>query len=114
MHFAYWPPQLNVKVLPQHIKQKITDKYENEFYPWIDENWEKFTGVAEAGITKEEFLKAPYGLKRFKGIVNFMNAEDWSQRLPETKEYLQLINKQRGWETKFNEVFPILKDIVSE
>ena len=43
-----------------------------------------------------------------------MNAEDWSQRLPETKEYLQLINKQRGWETKFNEVFPILKDIVSE
>lgn len=114
MHFAYWPPQLNVKVLPQHIKKKITDKYENEFYPWVDENWERFTGVKEAGVTKEQFLQAPYGLKRYKGIINFMNAEDWSARLPETKEYLQLINKQRGWETKFGEVFPLLQEIVYE
>jgi hypothetical protein len=114
MHFAYWPPQLNVKVLPQHIKKQITDKYENEFYPWIEDNWDKFTGVSEAGITKEQFLAADYGLKRFKGIINFMNSEDWSQRLPETREYLQLINKQRGWDTQFLEVFPIFKDILDE
>lgn len=112
MHFAYWPPQLNVKVLPQSIKKQISDKYENEFYPWIEENWEKFTGVKEAGITKEQFLEADYGLKRFKGIISFMNAEDWSQRLPETKEYLQLVNKQRGWEDKFLKVFPIFEEIL--
>ena len=112
MHFAYWPPQLNVKVLPSYIKQQITAKYETEFYPWIEDNWQSFTGVKEAGITKEQFIDAPYGIKRFKGIINFMNSEDWSRRLPETKEYLQLINKHIGWEQKFGEVFPILKDII--
>jgi hypothetical protein len=113
MHFAYWPPQLNVKVLPLHIKKQITEKYESEFYPWIEENWDKFTGVTEEGISKEQFLQADYGLKRFKGIINFMNSEDWSARLPEIKEYLELVNKQRGWETKFLETFPIFKDIMN-
>lgn len=111
MHFAYWPPQLNVKVLPAHIKQQITDKYENEFYPWIEDNWQQFTGVKENNIDKETFMNNPYGIKRFKGIINFMNSEDWSARLPETKEYLQLVNRQRNWDNKFLEVFPILKGI---
>ena len=114
MHFAYWPPQLNLKVLPKNIKEHITGKYENEFYPWIDENWQKFTGVKEAGISKEQFLNAPYGIKRYKGIINFMNQEDWSARLPETKEWLQLVNKQRNWENKFLDVFPIFKEIMHE
>lgn len=112
MHFAYWPPQLNVKVLPQNIKQQITEKYEQEFYPWILDNWEKFTGVKESGITQEEFLNASYGLKRFQGIINFMNSEDWSERLPETKEYIRLINSQRSWDSKFLKVFPIFKEIL--
>ena len=112
MHFAYWPPQLNVKVLPADIKLKITKKYEEEFYPWIDENWMKFTGIIENNISKEQFLNAPYGIKRFKGIVDFMNSEDWSARLPETREYINLINEQRGWTNKFNEVFPLLKGIL--
>lgn len=111
MHFAYWPPQLNLKVLPADIKQQITQQYENEFYPWIEDNWQRFTGVQAAGITKEEFMNAPYGLKRFKGIIKFMNQEDWSARLPETREYLNLVNRQRGWDNKFQEVFPILKGI---
>lgn len=112
MHFAYWPPQLNVKVLPQDVKQAITDKYENEFYPWLNANWDKFTGVKEAGITKEQWLNAPYGLKRYQGLIRFMNSEDWSMRLPETKEYLNLVNAQRSWTDKFPQVFPLLKDIV--
>ena len=112
MHFAYWPPQLNVKVLPSHLKDQISRKYQEEFYPWINDNWEKFTGVKELNITKEQFMAAPYGIKRFKGIIDFMNAEDWSARLPETREYLNLINAQRGWTDKFPRVFPLLKDII--
>lgn len=112
MHFAYWPPQLNVKVLPTEIKKQITEKYEKEFYPWMIDNWEKFTGVKESGITKEQWIDASYGIKRFKGIINFMNAEDWSARLPETKEYLNLINSHRGWQGKFENVFPILKGLL--
>ena len=72
----------------------------------------KIYWIKEAGISKEQFLNAPYGLKRYKGIINFMNAEDWSARLPETKEWLQLINKQRNWTEKFNKTFPILKELV--
>lgn len=113
MHFAYWPPQLNVKVLPLHVKQTITEKYETEFYPWIEENWKKFTGVEEANISKEEFLNASYGIQRLKGIINFMNSEDWSTRLPETIEYLTLLNNQRNWEKKFIKVFPIFKEILN-
>jgi hypothetical protein len=112
MHFAYWPPQLNLKVLPEHIKKQISDKYENEFYPWIDENWHRFTGVQELGIDKETFDNNPYGIKRYKGIINFMNSEDWSARLPETKEWLNLVNKQRNWGNKFPEVFPILAELL--
>ena len=108
MHFAYWPPQLNVKTLPPEIKQMITNKYNLEFFPWLNDNWEKFTGVKEKGITKEQFLNAPYGLKRYKGIVNFMNSEDWSARMPEFKEWVQLVNKQRNWKD-FEKVFPIFK-----
>ena len=62
-HFAYWPPQLNVKVLPPNIKQEITDKYNNEFYPWMEDNWQLFTGVKESGIDKETFVNHPYGIK---------------------------------------------------
>jgi hypothetical protein len=76
------------------------------------DNWQKFTGVAGSGITLDKFIDAPYGMKRFKGIIDFMNAEDWSARLPETKEYLNLINHQRGWTEKFPQVFPLLKSIV--
>jgi hypothetical protein len=110
MHFAYWPPQLNVKVLPPHIKERITQQYENEFYPWVEENWDRFTGVKESNISKEQFLTANYGLKRFKGIIRFMNSEDWSARLPETKEYLQLLDKTRG--LSFANTFPELKELV--
>ena len=31
-HFVYWPGHLNVKVLPQWMKNKVKQKYE-EFYP---------------------------------------------------------------------------------
>lgn len=113
MHFAYWPPQLNVKVLPNHVKKEITSYYENEFYPWIDENWDKFTGVKEMNITKKNFIEANYGLSRFKGIISFMNSEDWSVRLPETREYITLINKHRNWENEFLETFPIFRSVMN-
>ena len=100
--------------MSQDVKQQITDKYENEFYPWLNDNWDKFTGVKEAGITKEQWLNAPYGLKRYQGLIRFMNAEDWSMRLPETKEYLNLVNAQRGWENKFLKTFPLFESILRE
>mgnify|MGYP001157305585 FL=1 len=118
MHFAYWPPQLNVKILPKEVKQEITEKYEKEFYPWLFKHWYKFTGIKESSqkyhVNKAQWLNAPYGLKRFKGLIKFMNSEDWSARLPETREYLNLVNKRRNWDDKFLKVFPLFEKVMRE
>jgi len=39
-----------------------------------------------------------------------MKSEDWSQRMPEMKEYIELIDKTRG--TDFGKTFPEMKDIM--
>ena len=45
-------------------------------------------------------------------MLQFMESEDWSIRLPELKEYIQLIDNQRG--LNFAETFPEMKDIFDE
>ena len=42
-------------------------------------------------------------------MLSFMESEDWSQRLPEMKEFLDLCDAQRG--NSFAEIFPEMKDI---
>ena len=99
----------DVKVLPEWFKAEVRKKYE-EFYPWWEENWELGVPVWHKGkITKEMFDAAPYGIKRLKGMLSFMESEDWSRRLPEMQEFLQRCDAQRG--NSFAEVFPEMKDI---
>jgi hypothetical protein len=105
-HFVYWPPQLNVKVLPQWFKEKVKQKYE-EFYPWLEENW-KLSGAP----SKEAFLEADYGIKRLKGMVKFMMSEDWSVRMPEFREYITQFDAQRN--TDFKTVFPDMAGLLDE
>jgi len=45
-------------------------------------------------------------------MVKFAKSEDWSVRLPEMKEYLELLDKQRG--TNFYTTFPEMKDIFKD
>lgn len=111
-HFVYHPPHLNVKVLPAWFKAEVRKKFE-EFYTWWEENW-------ELSLTDEQIGKVPYqvwrnseyGIKRLQGLVTFMESEDWSNRLPEMKEYLELIDKQRN--LSFAETFPEMKDIFND
>ena len=109
MHFAYWPPQLNVKVLPPEFKAEVTRKYKEEFIPWMKENWQLFTGVEQAGVDYDTWLASTYGVKRFENIVNFMNAEDWSERLPEMKEWVEKLEQHRG--QNFAQAFPDMTHI---
>jgi len=102
-HFVYHPPHMNVKVLPKWFKEKCKKKYE-EFYPWLEENWH-----LSGAPSKEAFLNSAYGIKRMKGMINFMMSEDWSVRLPELKEYLEIMDNHRN--ISFNSVFPEMKDI---
>ena len=104
MHFAYWPPQLNVKALPEWFKAETRQKFEEELYPYLKENWQRCTGVREAGIDYETWEQAEYGLKRIEGLLTFMESEDWSVRLPEMAEWCYTVSKTRFLD--FNEIFP--------
>ena len=104
MHLAYWPPQLNVKSLPTWFKNEIRLKWEQEFFPWLEENWQKSTGVVEKNITKDQWDHHLYALSRYKGLLNFMDAEDWSNRLPETAEWCYTVAEQRGLD--FDKIYP--------
>ena len=108
-HFVYWPGHLNVKVLPKWFKQKCREKYE-AWYPWWEKNWEKGIPSWHKGkVQHSEWRDANYGIKRLEGMLSFMESEDWSQRLPQTREFLQLNDAHRS--NSFAETFPEMKDI---
>lgn len=111
-HFVYHPPHLNVKILPKEFKEKCRKKYE-EFYPWWEANWEKGIPSWHKGkVTYEDWRTANYGIQRLEGMLQFMESEDWSIRLPEMKEFLELCDMQRN--TKWQDVFPDMKDIFND
>ena len=43
-------------------------------------------------------------------MINFMNQEDWSRRIPEFQEYIILNDKIRG--TNFKETFTEMKELM--
>lgn len=111
-HFVYHPPHLNVKVLPKWFKDECRRKYA-EFYPWWESNWEK--GIPEwhrGKVEYETWRSASYGIKRLEGMLQFMESEDWSIRLPEMQEFLSLCDKQRN--ITFEKTFPEMKRIFNE
>lgn len=106
-HFAYWPPQLNVKVLPPEAKAAVRDRFE-ELYAWLEDNWRMATGVRD--VSGDEFMAAKYGIKRLRSMVNFMDREDWSERLPELREWIGLVDRTRGLD--FSVIFPELAPLL--
>ena len=108
-HLAYWPPQLNVKVLPAWAKQMVRDKFE-EFFVWLEDHWQEVTGVSSANVDKEKFMSAGYGIKRLRSLLDFMDKEDWSERLPELQEWIHTVDRHRGLDFKqiFSEISGIL------
>lgn len=103
-HLAYWPPQLNLKALPKEFKWEIRTKFEQEFFPWLEENWELCTGVVDAGISYDKWRNSEYGIARFEGLLNFMDADDWRVRLPEMAEWCYTVAEERGLD--FDEIYP--------
>lgn len=104
-HFVYHPAHLNVKILPPSFKKKVEEKYE-QFYKWLDQNYETFN----LPVDKETFFDAPYGIKRLKGMISFMNSEDWSNRMPEFIEYINKLDQLRS--TSFSTVFPEMAELL--
>jgi hypothetical protein len=55
-------------------------------------------------MDKKQIINAGYGIKRLRGLLDFMDQEDWSERLPELKEWVMLLDKHRNLD--FKSVFP--------
>jgi len=105
-HFVYHPPHLNVKVLPKWFKEECRRKYE-EFIPWWEANWQRgIPAWHKNNVTYDQWRDADYGIKRLVGMLQFMESEDWSNRLPETKEFIELCDIQRNlsWKSTFSEM----------
>ena len=98
------PPQLNVKALPEWFKKDIRTKFEDELYPYLEKNWQECTGVREHQVDYNTWRNTEYGIPRMEGLLTFMEADDWSERLPEMAEWCYKIAKMRNMD--FNEIYP--------
>ncbi|MCB0378542.1 MAG: twitch domain-containing radical SAM protein [Bdellovibrionales bacterium] len=85
---VHWPQYLNPKVLPDSYKRVVTDKWEQ----------------AKSEFSGEDFDK-------YDGIHQFMNSEDWSERLPQMKQYLKALDKRR--KTDHYRVLPSLSEAMA-
>jgi hypothetical protein len=90
LHLVYLPSYMNVRVLPDDIKQQVYDKIHN----LIDK------------YDNNRFSMDPYGKQRWLGLIEYMR-EDWTTKLPALKEYLEITDKTRG--TSYTTTFPELK-----
>ena len=93
-HLVYLPSYLNVRVLPKHLKNKVKTRIDN---------------FCESNMVNAEFVNNPYGLKRWKGLINYMESEDWSNKIPTLLDYLNTTDSVRG--TCYTDVFPELKNL---
>ena len=90
-HLVYLPSYLNVRVLPKHVKDKVSANIDY---------------FCHRQLRNQEFVNNPYGLKRWQGLVQYMNQADWSDKIPTLLDYLEVTDQQRG--TDFRTIFPDL------
>jgi len=93
-HLVYLPSYLNVRVLPKHLKDKVKTRIDH---------------FCDSNMTNTEFVNNPYGLTRWKGLINYMESEDWSNKIPTLLDYLTTTDSVRG--TCYTDVFPELKTL---
>tara|TARA_B100000674_G_scaffold5512_1_gene4433 strand:+ start:942 stop:2237 length:1296 start_codon:yes stop_codon:yes gene_type:complete len=90
-HLVYYPSYLNVRVLPNEVKQIVKQRIDGFL------NRQKFN---------LEFDRSPVGRVRWEGLVKYMMQEDWTNKVPALVEYLEITDKQRGLD--FRKTFPEL------
>lgn len=100
VHLLWIPTWLSLRVLPKEDKLEIRERFA-ELQQWL---WDNYTQDAEF------WEKNPYGWKRWEGILDWMDAEDHTNLLPDFKEYINTMDQQRG--TNFKSTFPELAHLV--
>lgn len=98
-HLLWIPTWLNIRALPKENKAEVRRVF-GELRDWL---WDNYT-------QDEEFWETnPYGWKRWEGILDWMDSEDQSYLLKDFKEYINVMDIQRG--TNFKTIFPELSHL---
>jgi len=103
-----YPRAINPKVLPKEIKQTITQEWtafkqtlDTDASLWAHSQW---TNTKLVNQQKKRIIR--YG----DYAVNYMNAEDYSGDLTETRSFVKFMDKQNN--TNFADVYPELASLV--
>lgn len=94
-HLVYLPSYLNVRVLTKEIKLEV----EKRIKLFCNKN-----------ANNLEFMTNPYGFQRWQGLIQYMNSEDWTNKIPMLQDYISVMDQQRG--TDFKSVFPELSNLL--
>jgi len=100
VHLVWIPTWMSLRILPKKDKLEVRELFA-ELQQWL---WNNYTQDVEF------WEKNPYGWKRWKGILDWMDAEDQTNLLLDFTEYINKIDTVRN--TNFKEVFPELAHIL--
>jgi hypothetical protein len=100
VHLLWIPTWLSLRVLPAEDKLEIRNLFA-ELQQWL---WDNYTQDAEFWEVN------PYGWKRWEGILDWMDAEDHTNLLPDFRDYIATMDQQRG--TDFKAIFPELSHLL--
>lgn len=101
-----YPRAINPKVLPKEIKQTITQEW-TAFKNTLDDSdlWQHSQWTNSKMVNQQKRRIVRYG----DYAVDYMNAEDYSNELPETKNFVEFMDKHNN--TNFFDVYPELTGI---
>ena len=99
VHLLWIPTWLSMRVLPAEDKKEVREKF-NELKIWLAEN----------NKDDESLGKNPWGWKRWEGILDWMDEADDTHLLPDFREYINTLDKQR--KTDFKKTFPELAHLL--
>ena len=100
VHLLWIPTWLSLRVLPKEDKLEVRKLFA-ELQDWL---WNNYTQDADF------WEKNPYGWKRWEGILDWMDAQDHTHLLPDFREYITVMDNQRG--TDFKSTFPELAHLL--
>lgn len=100
VHLLWIPTWLSLRVLPKEDKEHVRELFDG-LKTWL---WENYTQ------DKEFWTTNPYGWKRWEGILDWMDAEDHTNLLPDFRDYITTMDAQRGLDFKLT--FPELSHLL--
>ena len=100
MHLIYIPTFLSIRCLPAEDKAEVRRLFA-EFATWLHENYRQ---------DRDFWKDNPYGWNRWQAVLDFMDAEDHTNQLPDFKEYIEQLDLLRS--TDFKKIFPELANLL--